>query len=90
MESFRVGAGSGGATAPEEVGGQAEQKENDGGEDVLERGRVVEGEDDGVGDDGGGRQDEDERCERVAGDAVGDRLSLVARRSGKIAAAPRP
>ena len=52
---YGIVAGShSGAAAPEEVGGQAEEEENDGGEDVLEGAGVVEGEDDGVGYDGGG------------------------------------
>src|SRR5579872_4655030 len=60
----------GGVAAPEGVGGETEQEEDYGDDDVLERGWVVEGEDDGVGDDGGRGEDEEERGERVAGDAI--------------------
>ncbi len=62
----------GGVAAPEGVGGEAEEEEDDGDDDVLERGGVVEGEDDGVRDDGCGGENEEEWSERIAGDAIGD------------------
>ena len=55
----RVLKSSGGAFAPEEVGGEAEDEEEDGDGQVAELGGVVEGEIDGIGYYGGGGQDED-------------------------------
>src|SRR5216684_4745635 len=51
----RTPKGSGGsAFAPEEIGGEANEKQNDGGGEIHEVRRVAEGKVDGVADDGGG------------------------------------
>jgi hypothetical protein len=54
-----------GVAAPESVGGEAKEKKDDGDDDVLERGGIVEGEDDGVGNDGCGGEHEEEWSEGV-------------------------
>jgi hypothetical protein len=75
----------GGAPAPEEISGEAEQEKGDGDGQIAELDGVLEGEKDGVGDQRTGGEHEYERGPGVAGD-----LPCAARRSGKIAAAPRP
>jgi hypothetical protein len=59
------------ALAPEEVGGKAEEEEGDGNGKKFELRGVEEGKNDGVADDGGGYEDEDERGPGISGDAIG-------------------
>ena len=66
-----------GAAAPEIVGGYAEEEEDDGGHDVAETDRVMEGQEDGVGDDGGCGQNENEWRHGITGYAIGSWLSCV-------------
>src|SRR6266478_1301404 len=69
----RTPKGSGGsAFAPEEIGGEANEKQNDGGGEIHEVRRVEEGKIDGVADDGGGNKNEEERRPGVAGNAIGN------------------
>ena len=63
---------SAGAFAPEEIGGEAESKECDGDGQVNKLFRIEERNDDGVADDGGGREDEEERSPGIARDAIGN------------------
>ena len=83
FRGWRGTRSGGGASAPEEVGGEAEEEENDGDGKVLELGGVEEGEDDGVADDGGGSQDEEKRGPGVAGNAVRKRLALRGATNGE-------
>src|ERR1700674_2581448 len=67
---------SNGAFAPEEVGGKAEEEEGDGNGKEFELRGVEEGKNDGVADDCGGDEDEDERCQRISGAAIGKRPAV--------------
>src|SRR6266849_2343024 len=70
----RTPKGSGGsAFVPEEKGGEANEKQNDGGGEIHEVRRVEEGKINGVADDGGGDKNEDDWCPRIAGSAIGNR-----------------
>src|ERR1700722_7573589 len=66
----------GSPAAPEIIRGQTEKKQDDSNREIAKLDRVAEGQIDCVPDDGGGSQNENERCKRVARYAIGDRLAL--------------
>src|SRR6266446_1513554 len=72
-----------GAFAPEEIGGEAEKHDDDGGDEIVELVGVAEGEKDGVAHDGRRGEDEDKRRPRIAGNAVGNGLALGGAADGK-------
>src|SRR5882724_3718683 len=72
-----------GAFAPEEIGGEAEEHDDDGGDEIVELVRVAEGEKNGVANDGGCGEDEDEWSPRIAGNAVGNGPALRGTADGK-------
>src|SRR6266850_1058560 len=71
------------AFAPEEIGGEAEEHDDDGGDEIVELVGVAEGEKDGVAHDGCRGEDEDEGRPRIAGNAVGNGLALRGAADGK-------
>ena len=79
----RWGIRSGRAFAPEEVGRQADEKEDDGGGQIHELGRVAKSEIDGIGDDGPGDEDEEKGSPWVAGNAIGNRAASGSAANGE-------
>src|SRR6266850_7324340 len=73
----------GGAFAPEEIGREAEEHDDDGGDEIVELVGVAEGEKDGVAHDGCGGEDEDEWGPGIARNAVGNGLALRGAADGK-------
>src|SRR6266404_5116147 len=72
-----------GALAPEEIGGETEEHDDDGGDKIVELVRVAEGEKDGVAHDGRRSEDEDEWRPGIAGNAVGNGSALRGAADGK-------
>lgn len=72
-----------GAFAPEEISGEAEEHDDDGGNEIVELVGIAEGEENGVAHDGRRGEDEDERRPRIAGNAIGNGLALGGAADGK-------
>src|SRR5882724_6633893 len=72
-----------GAFAPEEIGGEAEEHDDDGGDEIVELVRVAESEKNGIAYDGRRGEDEDERRPGIAWNAVGNGLALRGAADGK-------
>ena len=72
-----------GAFAPEKVGGEAEEHDDDCGDEIVELVRVSEGEKNGVAHDGRRGKDEDEWSPGITGDTIGNRPSLRGAADGK-------
>lgn len=64
-----------GAFAPEEVGGETDEEQNDGDGEIFELARVAESEIDGIADNRGGDKDEEKRGPGIARDTVGNGLT---------------
>src|SRR6267378_5795389 len=71
------------AFAPEEIGGEAEEHDDDGGDEIVELVGVAEGEKNGVANDGCCGQNEDEWRPRIAGNTVGNGPALRGAADGK-------
>src|SRR6266852_603035 len=72
-----------GAFAPEEIGGETEEHDDDGGNEIVELVGVAEGEKNGVAHNGCRGEDEDEWRPGIAGNAVGNGLALRGTADGK-------
>src|SRR6266849_2680327 len=72
-----------GAFAPEEISGEAEEHDDDGGDEIVELVGIAEGEENGVAHDGRCGEDEDEWRPGIAGNAVGNGLALRGTADGK-------
>src|SRR6266850_4920376 len=72
-----------GALAPEEIGGEAEEHDDDGGDEIVELVGIAEGDKNGVANNGRRGEDKDEWRPRIAGDAVGNGLALRGAADGK-------
>src|SRR6266850_1087095 len=71
------------AFAPEEIGGEAEEHDDDGGDEIVELVGVAEGEKNGVANDGRRGEDEDEWRPGIAWNAVRNGLALRCAADGK-------
>src|SRR6267142_2283485 len=71
------------AFAPEEIGGEAEEHDDDGGDEIVELVGVAEGEKNGVANDGRRGEDEDQRRPGIAWNAVGNGPALRGAADGK-------
>src|SRR6266446_2401213 len=72
-----------GAFAPKEIGGEAEEHDDDGGDEIVELVGVTEGEKNSVANNSRRGEDEDERCPGIAGNAVGNGSALRGAADGK-------
>src|SRR5580765_5285043 len=61
------------AAAPQVIGGDAQSEEDDGDDEVAKLIGDAKGEQDRVGDDGSGSEDEQEGSQRIAGYAIANR-----------------
>src|SRR5882672_2086451 len=72
-----------GAFAPEEIGGETEEHDDDGGDEIVELVRVAEGEKNGVAHNGRRGQDEDEWRPRITGYAIRNWAACSSAADGK-------
>ena len=72
-----------GAFAPEEIGGETEEQDNDGGDEIVELVGVPKGEKNGITNDDRRGEDEDEWSPGIARNAVGNGLALRGAADGK-------
>ena len=80
-----------GAVCAEEIGGEAEEHDDDGGDEITVESRRGRGRQEKMAlPTMAAREDEDEAESGIAGNAVGIGCPCEARRMGKMAAAPSP
>src|SRR6266850_8615484 len=72
-----------GAFAPEEIGGEAEEHDDDGGDEIVELVRIAEREKNSVANNSRCGEDEDERRPGITGNTVGNGLALRGAADGK-------